>query len=292
MPLLQKSSEHKYTNCSQAIWVSDLTVTSCLWYILSTYVYLSSYFCQQMVHRLFVQYFRRPRVNIGIQMDCLQRIETWRHAEGLGTKLMKEAFSPRRLVQLVWATQNIMLCFYWMEIRILVQTPWQRSDERENSEAQGIVCWLDFFLLSIFDSAPHFVCSVNSVHVITWCLHDFRDHVPWQIGSFRGSCFPHFWSPCLPCFDGQCCPDWMKTGRGPFSVNFNISKLLRPIFHHMSNFATSFSARFTNIVRYLSASVSYCYQHRRWPNWYSHSLKISTASLISSIFKFQKIWIF
>ena len=288
MPLLQKFSEHKYTDCSQAIWVSDLTVTvtSCP---LIYFIYL-----RLPLFLLLPTNGASPVCSVLSPAKGKHRDTNGLSATDRNMKTCRRAWHkvPKRHVQLVRATQNIMLCFYWMEIKILVQTPWQRSDERENSEAQGLVCWLDFFLLSIFDSALHFVCSVNSVHVITWCLHDFRDHVPWQIGSFRGSCFSHFWSPCLPCFDGQCCPDWMKTGRGPFSVNFNISKLLRPIFHHLSSFATSFSARFTNLVKYLSATVSYCYRHRRWPNWYSHSLKISTASLISSIFKFQKIWIF
>ena len=51
---------------------------------------------------------------------------------------------PKRHVQLVRATQNIMLCFYWMEIKILVQTPWQRSDERENSELVSLLIGLFF----------------------------------------------------------------------------------------------------------------------------------------------------
>ena len=123
-----------------------------------------------------------------------------------------------------------------------------RSGEWKKHNAQ--MCSDVSFLIRLF-------LTLQSVHGIARCLHDFRGHLrcgKW--GSFTGSCFPHFWSPCLPCFDGSCFPDWLKTGWGPLSVNLNISKLLQ--FHQICHPILPFhlaSPHFTNPVRYLSAPV-------------------------------------
>ena len=152
MPLLQKFSEHKYTDC----WVSDLTVTvtSCplIYFIylrLPLFLLLPTNGASPVCSVLSPAKGKHRDTNGLSATD--RNMKTFRRAWH-EVDWVKEAFSPRRHVQLVWATQNIMLCFYWMEIEILVQVPWQRSDERENSELVSLLIGL-FFALNIWLSS-------------------------------------------------------------------------------------------------------------------------------------------
>ena len=193
--------------------------------------------------------------------------------------LVEFSLSPRWPAQLVCtAAEDTILCFHWMQIqkrntiyrrldrpslngnskeKYNLETPWQgvRSTKGKKHgmlRCARSACWLDFYFLSVFFSIfcppARVSMALPDVYMIFGII--------WRVANgqfWRVMFFPHFWSPCLPCFDGSCFPNWVKTGWGPFSVNFDISKLFCHIFY--PRFAISSCPRFSNPVTYLSTSV-------------------------------------
>ena len=181
---------------------------------------------QRIFHKIFLVEFSLVTCNEGLKL--IERKDFLRIVFGQVFCFL----SPRWLAQLVCTSRgyNPLLSlnrnskekyFYYL------QAPWQDcalpNDRNTMLRCARSVYWLDFSFLSIFFSTLSM--ALPNVYMI------FR--IIWPVANgqlWRPSCFPHFWSPCLPCFDGSCFPDWMKTGWGPFSVNFNISKLSHHIF--------------------------------------------------------------